>query len=615
MIETILGFIASYWWIAILAGLVAGSKFIFGWVIIGEQENGIVERKWGGKDLPEGRIIATKKESGVWAEMLPPGLKFWYWPWMYTIRRQPITVIRQGYIGYVEAIDGAPMPQGNIISRKHVECDSYTNGKAFIEGGGIKGYQPGILANGEYRINEELFKVIETPVEDIPADKIGVVTTREGKPLPHGDIAGAPIDADHNDFQDVHAFLTNGGFKGVQEEVLRPGVYHIHPKFATVEQRDMTRVDVGYVGVVNSFIGKDGGDAADTSGEDFKHGNIVPKGHKGIWSETLDPGFHPINTKLMEVLMVPTTNIVLKWADDNSGGSHQYDESLKTINIRSIDGFNFNMQVDQVINISHHNAPKVIARFGTVQNMIDQVLEPTVGNYFRNAAQTSEALKFVFERTERQADARKHIDERLKKYNIVCVDTLIGDIDPPKKLMDILADQKEADQQKEMWVKKKESAEQEQIFVKAQTAAKMEEALTTAEYDKQIATKNAGASIEKAKGERESDKIKADGEAYVLKTVGTAKASNIKDVGGAEAKVIELKTEAMGKGEYASVEVAKALAEGGIEIVPKVMVGGDGNGETSMASALMAVETWKQSTKMVDPGRSKQDYDHDENNK
>jgi uncharacterized membrane protein YqiK len=38
--------------------------------------------------------------------------------------------------------------------------------------------------------------------------------------------------------------------------------------------------------------------------------------------------------------------------------------------------------VSQIIHIPRNDAPKVIARFGTMANLVTQVLEPTIGNYF-----------------------------------------------------------------------------------------------------------------------------------------------------------------------------------------------------------------------------------------
>jgi hypothetical protein len=58
-----------------------------------------------------------------------------------------------------------------------------------------------------------------------------------------------------------------------------------------MEEIPMTEISIGYVGVVISFIGQDG---HDLTGSDFKHGNIVEKGFKGVWLEPLGPGKYPI---------------------------------------------------------------------------------------------------------------------------------------------------------------------------------------------------------------------------------------------------------------------------------------------------------------------------------
>ena len=96
--------------------------------------------------------------------------------------------------------------------------------------------------------------------------------------------------------------------------------------------------------------------------------------------------------------------------------------------MRSSDGFTFNLDVSQIIHIPRTDAPKVIARFGNVANLVTQVLEPTIGNYFRNTAQGSDVIDFLKGRAQRQADAKSRIAEALREYNVVAVDTLIGDI-------------------------------------------------------------------------------------------------------------------------------------------------------------------------------------------
>jgi uncharacterized membrane protein YqiK len=109
----------------------------------------------------------------------------------------------------------------------------------------------------------------------------------------------------------------------------------------------------------------------------------------------------------MRVELVPTTNLVLNWANASSE-SHQLDKNLSTITVRSKDGFPFNLDVSQIIHIPTTEAPKVIARFGSMMNLVGQVLEPTIGNYFRNSAQDSDVIAFLSSRKERQ-DAAKNV--------------------------------------------------------------------------------------------------------------------------------------------------------------------------------------------------------------
>jgi uncharacterized membrane protein YqiK len=570
--------------------LLISSKTILGWIFIKESENGIIVKKWGlGKSsrLPEGRIIATKGEAGIQAQMIGPGLHFGYWWWMYSVQKQHVIDVPTGSIGIIEAIDGDKLPSGSILACNVVECNNFQDAKAFIESGGQKGWQRNYLTPGQYRINTQLFKTVVKQAYTVPHNKIGLVTTQDGKPLSKEKIAGEIIDG-HGHFQDADAFLKSGGYRGLQEQVLLPGTWYINPQFAEVELIAMTEIPVGFVGVVNSYIG---GKGSDVSGESFKHGNIVKEGNKGIWEKTYDPGLYPINTRLMKVIPVPTTNIVLNWASGKTE-SHKLDADLSTINLRSKDGFTFSLDVSQVVNISNTSAPKVISRFGSVENMVSQVLEPTIGAYFRNSAQTSDALDFVEHRTERQKEAKKHIDETLSSYDIVGVDTLIGDIEPPADLMKILSDRKIAQQEQAMFEMQKSSQEKRQEFVKAQTAADKEKDLTTARYDKDIATQKADTKVETAKGDKESAKITAEGEAFVLTTVGEAKGKNITAIGMAEANVIEKKTSAMGKEQFAAVQVAEHLATNKIELVPKILVQGQ-NGDGGILSALIGADILK----------------------
>ena len=94
--------------------------------------------------------------------------------------------------------------------------------------------------------------------------------------------------------------------------------------------------------------------------------------------------------------------------------------------MRSSDGFKFNLDVSQIIHIPRVDAPRVIARMGSMLNLVTQVLEPTIGNYFRNAAQTSDVIEFLRHRSERQAEARAAISTALTEYNVCAIDTPVS---------------------------------------------------------------------------------------------------------------------------------------------------------------------------------------------
>ena len=238
----------------------------------------------------------------------------------------------------------------------------------------------------------------------------------------------------HSNFQNFDAFLELGGNRGLQQQIILAGTYNLNPWAVAVEEVQMTEIPIGHVGVVISFVGDEG---VDVTGIEFKHGNLVSKGQKGVLADPLNPGKYPINKYTTKVEIVPTTNLVLNWATARTE-SHNLDKNLNTITVRSKDGFPFNLDASQIIHIPMTEAPKVIARFGNMINLVSQVLEPTIGNYFRNSAQDSDVIAFLTTRKERQESAKEHISKVLNQYNVQAVDTLIGDIVPPQELMKTL---------------------------------------------------------------------------------------------------------------------------------------------------------------------------------
>ncbi len=594
--------ILHYWWVLPIIFLVVFYKWflrIFGVVIVPQDSIGVVNKKFvifgANRTLPDGTIIALKGEAGFQADTLAPGLHFLLWPWQYEITRQKFISIEEGEIGVVEARDGKPLSSGRVLARR-VECDSYQNARAFLTNGGERGPQLAIIPPGTYRINTALFVVTAEPALEVPDNMVGIVTTKEGTPLRTGEIAGKEIPG-HNSFQDGQTFVDNGGFKGLQEQVLLAGRYFLNPRFATVEIRNMTEVPIAYAGVVIAYVGEPG---VDVTGESFKHGNLVGKGQKGVWVEPLDPGKYPINPYTHKVENVPTANVVLNWATGKSE-AHKLDANLSTITVRSSDGFKFNLDVSQIIHIPRTDAPRVIARMGSMLNLVTQVLEPTIGNYFRNAAQGSDVIDFLRKRAERQADAKARIAAALEEYNVGAVDTLIGDITPPEELMKTLTDRKIAEQEKVTYetqrLAEQTRKELQQARALADTQAKVVDAerrVQIADFDAQSTVKQAEGSarsrIINAEGDAKAKTTNADADAKVLQMVGAAEAGKTKMVGTAEADVIKLKIDSMQSGNYAGIEIAKALASSGTKLVPDIVATGGGAGQPGLTGNGSLVE-------------------------
>lgn len=615
---------ASYWWIALILIFILFYKFIlrmfFGMVIVPENRIGLVTKKFvlmgSNRGLPDGRIIATKGEAGFQAQTLAPGLYWGMWPWQYGVEMQPFVIIPEGKIGLVLANDGAQLPTGNILGRT-VDSDHFQDAEKFLSNGGQKGRQTALLTAGTYRINSYAFTVTIADMTIIHENKVGIVTTLDGVPVRAGQIAGEQIEG-HNNFQDVDAFLVNNGNRGLQPQVMLAGSYFINPWAIQIEEIPMTNVPIGQVGVVISYIGEDG---KDMTGDTFKHGNIVAKGFRGVWMEPLGPGKYPVNVYTMKVELVPTTNLVLNWANARSE-AHDLDKNLSTITVRSRDGFPFNLDVAQIIHVPANEAPKVIARFGSMTNLVSQVLEPTIGNYFRNSAQDSDVISFLSTRKERQKSAREHIKEVLDEYNVNAVDTLIGDIVPPEALMKTLTDRKIAEEEQKTYQTQKMAQEQRQGMEKETAIADMQKEIVKAQQSVEIAQRTADAAVKKAEGDAtslklqvnaqseatkmragaeaeatkamaaaqaEATKLNASADAERISKTGLAEAEKIMAIGKSTAEAYELQVKAMGGDNFTKYKITEEIGKGNIKIIPDLIVSG-GNGSDGSLSGLMGLQ-------------------------
>ncbi|HEV8268640.1 MAG TPA: flotillin family protein, partial [Thermoanaerobaculia bacterium] len=332
---------------------------------------GVVEKLFSVHGSLTSGLIALHGEAGFQPTVLRGG---WHVLFRLTrrIHRVPLVTIPQGKIGYVFARDGKPLPATQALA-SNVTANDFQDAAAFLAKGGQRGPQRLILREGTYAVNLAQFVVLtESTVYYLPLDRgdddlfrkmsaliaerqgyqpivirgaddlTGIVTVHDGPSLPEGEIIAPtvgddPTDASryHNKFQDPERFLAAGGMRGRQLQVLVEGTFYLNRLFATVEMVPKTLVEVGNVGVVVSYTGALG---VDLSGEEYKHGEMVASGKRGVWSAALLPGKYAFNTYAGKVVTVPTTNIILKWIRSQTG-AHRLDENLAEVGLITKDAF------------------------------------------------------------------------------------------------------------------------------------------------------------------------------------------------------------------------------------------------------------------------------------
>jgi len=640
---------------------------------------GIIEKMWSASgSLSDGKIIAVRGEAGFQAKVLRGGLYVGYPFWKYNIHKVPLVTVAEGRIGYVYARDGGPLPPAQTLGRI-VNCNGFQDAVGFLEEGGQRGRQRGILREGVYAINTAVFMIItETGVHTGPisseenvmaqqwlselqrqngfvpivvgdptgsrnvppnpvsglseSDNIGVITVHDGPSLEPGEVIAPevhdPADGSgHNNFQDPESFLLMGGRRGKQLQVLTDGTYFLNRWFCTVELKPKTLIPIGYVGVV---IGYFGGSGDDVTGSNFRYGEQVETGRRGVWKQALTPGKYALNPYALKVELVPTVNFVLRWISGQTE-NHKYDEHLSSIPLITADGYEPLLPLSLVLHIDYQKAPRVVQRFGDVNRLISQTLDPILTAYFRDVAQSSNMLELLTHREQIQRLATEELGRRFESYDINCVAVLIGrpesarahdGKDPIDNLFDQLRQRRLAEEQKETFSKQQEAAAQLRQLNEAQAVAARQTHLTETQIEIQVAANRGSAQLAEAErlakreiamaeGQARVAELNGHGEALRIRQIAEADAARIAQIGEAEAEVSRQKVAAYGDNRlYALNLVASELAHSTQPLVPEKLVmfgggeGGQAGQQAGVFQAMMQLLTAWDSLKDDEPAKA-----------
>ncbi|MFO0838390.1 MAG: SPFH domain-containing protein [Phycisphaerae bacterium] len=636
-------------WIVGLIVVAAIGVVLSGVRFIPNTRVGVVEKRWSRRGSVDSGFIARNGEAGYQPNVLRGGLHI-LTPLQFRVHSTPLVTIPQGQIGYLFARDGAPLAPSQTLASNET-AHQFEDVLEFLRAGGQRGPQRQILREGTYAVNLAQFCVITkdhlyfmaldagdrtlfakmqaeiaardgfTPVVIKGSDDmIGIVTIHDGPALPAGEIIAPVVGADqsdaksfHNNFQDPEKFLKAGGRRGRQLQVLVDGTYYLNRLFATVEMIDKTIVEVGSVGVVVSYTGETG---QDLSGVEYKHGELVQRGQRGVWSEALLPGKYAFNTYAGRVLMVPTTNFILKWIRSEAG-AHKYDENLREVSLITKDAFEPSLPLSVVVHIDYRKAPLVVQRFGDVKRLVEQTLDPMVSAYFKNIGQTRTLIQLLQDRAMIQKLAGEEMREKFAHYNLELEEVLIGtptSSSGDTRIEDILTQLRTrqiALEQVETYGRQETAALKERELREAEARARQQQQLTESELAITVQSNQGKAEYQRAVqqaqqmrtvAEAEAARIRALAEAEAAKVaaLGEAEAQRAARVGVAQAIAIEEQVRAYGGPQFQLTQqvmarFAEAIQQSGVDVVPKIVIGGQpggggaGGGTQNVMEALLTL--------------------------
>ncbi len=578
--------------------------------------------------------------KGIQLRTLPPGL----WPihpYLFRVSIAKVAVVPQGKVGIISAADGAPLDAGRLHGKAIEGHRNFQDAEQFIYSGGQKGPQVEILTPGTYRIltnsnllgggNEVkpgLFTVRLYDATVISENQIGLVEALDGAPLDPRDYVATPVEG-HDNFQDCNEFIRRGGQRGPQKDILLPGTYYINPLVFKVILETAKEVKPGEVAVIVSNTGKDpseevrrsmaakvrermereeqehvaqaaarldklndesrdvteiqedlmSGDPADRRLDEGAHeAYVVPEGYRGIQETVVGPGRYYVNTLAITPIVIPTTNQTVEWtAGDISNTFNPFE-------VISKDGFTMQLEVRVVFRVKPEDAPFMVAKIGSIDKLIQNVMHPLIDSIFRNQASESSAMAYLQNRHEEQERAEARVRTHLLKYHVDVVNVLICHIHLPAELMKTQTEKILAEQRQNMFDAQRE-AEEKRIQLERTTAhANNQKDLMAATVGVEIAGKRA-----------EQRKAEAEGEAHYILATGRAEAEKVRLMGEAQGVAYHEQVNALGAQGVALVETLKVIGENGVRITPDVLAtGGNGDGAGGGIGTLLLLNLFRE---------------------
>lgn len=324
-----------------------------------------------------------------------------------TLASTSFVLIAADKVGHLKRIYlAADLPPGRIIALP-----------------GQKGPQAEILGPGfHFRpLLNVLYDVEERNVVQVPEGYYGQITTLDGAPMPEGMFI-APVIADDKlaIMLEAQAYIEQGGYRGPQETVLKPGSYRMNQYLFDVridQDTTATIIPTGQVGVVKSNVQQPGLNCREemVRVSQAQHDAealsvpLVPKGCIGLWKDPLLPGAYYLNRHAYDVTLVDTrvqtweykggyTRRVIDLSLDQQGNLNQVERAVNVPKPDSavdiavfvkVEGWDIPQELRAVAQVSPENAPIVAGSVGGIDQIEHRILTPLIRSIVRNVAGSS----------------------------------------------------------------------------------------------------------------------------------------------------------------------------------------------------------------------------------
>ena len=208
------------------------------------------------------------------------------------------------------------------------------------------------------------------------------------------------------------------------------------------------------------------------------------------------------------------------------------------------------LEVRVVFRVKPEDAPFMVAKIGSIDSLIQNVMHPLIDSIFRNQASESSAMAYLQNRHEEQERAEARVRAHLLKYHVDVVNVLICHIRLPEELMKTQTE--------------KILAEQRRICTTRNAKPKSKRIQlerTKAHADNQKDLMEATVGVEIAGKRAEQRKAEAEGEAHYILATGKAEAEKVRLMGEAQGVAYAEQVNALGPQGVALVETLKVIGE------------------------------------------------------